>query len=69
MPESKPWHEQDEFWDTFAPTLFTADHWTRAPEEVDHIVSLLGIEAVTPTWRSLFRPDDDAPAPLDTGAL
>jgi SAM-dependent methyltransferase len=24
--------------------LFTADHWSRAPEEVDHIISLLGIE-------------------------
>jgi len=44
MQESKPWHEQDEFWDTFAPTLFTDEHWLRAPAEVEHIISLLAIE-------------------------
>lgn len=44
MQEPKPWHEQDEFWDTFAPTLFTEEHWSRAPEEVEHIISLLGIK-------------------------
>ena len=45
MQEPKRWHEQDEFWNTFAPTLFTEEHWSRAPEEVEHVISLLGIKA------------------------
>ena len=45
MQEPKPWHEQDEFWVTFSPTLFTEDHWSRASEEVEHVISLLGIKA------------------------
>lgn len=36
------WHEQDDFWETVP--MFTDQHWERAPEEVDAIISLLGIE-------------------------
>jgi SAM-dependent methyltransferase len=35
------WHEQDEFWE-LAP-LFTAHHWKIAPQQVDFVLSLLGL--------------------------
>lgn len=37
------WHEDDRFWELFAPKLFTRDHWERASEEVGQVISLLGI--------------------------
>jgi len=42
--EDLPWHEQDTFWDTVAPTLFTQQRWEDAPAEVEQVVSLLGID-------------------------
>ena len=44
MQKTKPWHEQDTFWDTVAPTMFTQQRWKDAPAEVKQVVSLLGIE-------------------------
>lgn len=38
---AKPWHEQDEFWDTFAPTLFDAQRRSAAAEEIEHISRLI----------------------------
>lgn len=38
-----PWHEDDLFWETFAPGLFTRERWDAVPEEVDQIQNLLGI--------------------------
>jgi SAM-dependent methyltransferase len=43
MQEGKPWHEQDEFWETVAPILFAERRWSDAPAEVEEVVSLLGI--------------------------
>ena len=40
----KPWHEQDEFWEAFGPTLFSERHWSTAPVEVDGIISLLRLQ-------------------------
>lgn len=36
------WHEQDDFWELVP--MFTARHWEIAPEQVDFVVSVLGIE-------------------------
>lgn len=36
------WHEQDGFWETMP--MFSEHQWEIAPEEVDAIISLLGIE-------------------------
>ena len=44
MQETQPWHEQNAFWETVAPTLFTQRRWSDAPAEVEQVVSLLGIE-------------------------
>lgn len=44
MPQAKPWHEQDTFWDTVAPILFVQRRWTDAPAEVEQVISLLGVE-------------------------
>ncbi len=41
MPEMKPWHEQDIFWETVAPVLFTQQRWSDASAEVDKVLSLL----------------------------
>ncbi|MFX0137457.1 MAG: class I SAM-dependent methyltransferase, partial [Candidatus Hodarchaeota archaeon] len=37
------WYENDDFWETMAPKIFSKDHWERATKEVDKIISLLEI--------------------------
>jgi SAM-dependent methyltransferase len=44
MRETEPWHEQDAFWETVAPILFSQRRRSNAPVEVDQVVSLLGLE-------------------------
>ncbi len=34
------WHEDDRFWETFAPAMFTADRFAAAASEVDAVVAL-----------------------------
>ncbi len=43
MQEAKPWYEEDSFWETVAPVLFTERRWSDAPTEVEDIVSLVRI--------------------------
>ena len=38
------WHENDAFWETFGPEMFTAEKLEQTPQEVDQIVQLLGLE-------------------------
>ena len=45
MEEATPWHEQDYFWETTAPVMFTERRWEITPVEVDQVISLLGIKA------------------------
>jgi len=40
----RPWHELDEFWEAFGPTLFAQEHWSAAPIEVNGIISLLQLQ-------------------------
>ena len=42
----KIWYEDDDFWEVMGPKLFSEDHWKKAPEEVQKIIALLGIEPV-----------------------
>lgn len=44
MQNPKPWHEQDDFWETVAPILFVERRWSDAPAEVEQVISLLEIE-------------------------
>ena len=37
------WHEDDEFWETMAPTMFGAERWEIAPAEIDQILKLLHV--------------------------
>lgn len=39
------WHEQDSFWEDVP--MFTEQRWEKAPEEVEAVISLLGIEPGT----------------------
>ncbi|MGB2768458.1 MAG: methyltransferase domain-containing protein [Candidatus Zixiibacteriota bacterium] len=39
----KTWYEQDDFWEKWAPFLFPKERWEKAPEEVDNLISRLGI--------------------------
>ncbi len=41
---TKPWHEQDEFWETFAPTLFDAQRRSVAGEEIEKIAELIDLQ-------------------------
>ncbi|UCD49628.1 MAG: class I SAM-dependent methyltransferase [Phycisphaerales bacterium] len=45
MTEKKgqPWHEQDGFWDTFAPVIFDRQRRDLAAEEIDRLIELLGL--------------------------
>jgi len=40
----KAWYERDDFWQIMYPKIFDQDRWTSAKEEVESIISLLGIE-------------------------
>jgi SAM-dependent methyltransferase len=44
MTESRPWHEDDSFWETWGPIMFAEQHLKRAREEADRVISLLGIK-------------------------
>ena len=39
------WHDQDDFWDTWSPILFTKEKWDEATKEVDNIITLLDIKS------------------------
>ena len=47
MNETRPWHEDDKFWQTFAPMMFGQKCWEVVPTEIDQVVALLGIEPGT----------------------
>ncbi len=39
----KSWHEQDAFWETFAPVIFNSKVMSAAPQEVEQLVRLLDL--------------------------
>jgi SAM-dependent methyltransferase len=43
MGDVRPWHEEDTFWETVGPVLFTARRWEGTPREVHAMVTLLGL--------------------------
>ena len=43
MTESKPWHEDDFFWETWGPVMFTERRLAATATEVEGVVSLTGI--------------------------
>lgn len=43
MNKSKPWHEDDAFWETWHPLIFSSRHMENAAGEVDKIIHLLEI--------------------------
>jgi SAM-dependent methyltransferase len=42
--KKQSWHEQDRFWETFAPILFTTERISAANEEVEQLISLLNLQ-------------------------
>lgn len=43
MTDSTPWHEDDEFWHTFGPILFTEARIGSAAEQVEQALALLNV--------------------------
>ena len=43
--KEKPWYEQDDFWATFEPALFTQKRISEAGEEIEQLVTLLNLQA------------------------
>jgi SAM-dependent methyltransferase len=41
----KPWYDNDEFWECFAPKIFPKEQWDNAPMEVEKLVSLLQLKS------------------------
>jgi SAM-dependent methyltransferase len=37
-----PWHDDDRFWETFGPVMFTAQRWQDSPAEIDQVLALAG---------------------------
>lgn len=44
MQQSKPWHEDDTFWETWGPIMFSEKRLADAPKEIESIISLLNIK-------------------------
>lgn len=44
MREAKPWHEDDSFWETWGPLMFTPQKIADAVEEVIKVIKLLDIQ-------------------------
>ncbi len=38
------WHESNDFWERFAPFLFTGRHWEAAVDDVNYLVKLLDVQ-------------------------
>ncbi len=38
------WYDQDDFWETFFPTLFSSRRWEAAPAEIDSLLELTDLE-------------------------
>jgi SAM-dependent methyltransferase len=43
MSNDKPWYDREEFWAATGPIMFRQARWDKAFEEVDAIISLLGL--------------------------
>lgn len=43
MQEIRPWHEDDTFWETWGPLIFSARHMENAAAEVDKVIHLLKV--------------------------
>jgi SAM-dependent methyltransferase len=41
--DKKPWHDDDEFWQSMAPFMFSESSWQNAPAQVEQLISLLGV--------------------------
>ncbi len=44
MKKRKPWYKKKDFWQTVGPVLFRKGRWDMAPQEVEHVISLLQIK-------------------------
>jgi SAM-dependent methyltransferase len=44
METIKPWHEDDSFWETWGPQMFTPKRIADAVEEIDKVIKLLAIK-------------------------
>lgn len=44
MESTKPWHEDDTFWEAWGPIMFNERRLANTPAEIDGVVSLLGIK-------------------------
>ncbi len=44
MQDKKPWYEDDSFWETWGPTMFTPQRIANAVDEVDKVINLVKIE-------------------------
>jgi len=44
MRKQKAWHDQDEFWATFAPKMFSETTWANAVPQVDQLLVLNGAQ-------------------------
>lgn len=48
MADGSPWHEDDDFWETFRDYLFPPEKIDAASDEVDHLLELIPIESGAP---------------------
>lgn len=44
MDKTIPWHEDDSFWETWGPVMFTPQRVAAATEDMEKVVALIGLE-------------------------
>jgi SAM-dependent methyltransferase len=45
MEKESAWHDDKEFWTTFAPFMFPESRWIATPAEVDHLIALMRLDS------------------------
>ena len=43
-PAATPWHDRDDFWETFESLIFTSKMLAAAPQDVEHAIAMLKLE-------------------------
>ena len=61
----KAWREDDAFWHTLAPIVFTEERWAAAPAEMDVILELVNFPSEPLPTETQTAPEAEAATPVE----
>ncbi|MCD6285453.1 MAG: hypothetical protein J7M39_06025, partial [Anaerolineae bacterium] len=61
----KAWREDDAFWHTLAPIVFTEERWAAAPAEVDVILEPVNFPSERRPTETQAAPEAEAATPVE----